>query len=243
MADSAASGCARSRSRACSAICSSDGSISVHGQGRMNVGQALDRDAVLDDIELVTGKRPAGSRYDERKWSIVLPMELTSVDHDAARRARRQADRPGADATGVRARRALPRRRWCGSSSAGCSAPTATARPCASAAPRSTKRRSSSPAYSQSALPRACRSAEETMSDIVALLVPLRRASERREGVRVPDAPLRVDVSGPAGRHRTNRSAARRFPTACRSSSASASATASTSAARERGRRLLANDR
>lgn len=55
----------------------SDGSISCAGQGRMNVGQALDRETVLDDIELLTGKRPAGSRYDERKWSIALPKELT----------------------------------------------------------------------------------------------------------------------------------------------------------------------
>ena len=39
----------------------------------MNVGQALDREAVLDDIELLTGKRPAATRYDERKWAIVLP--------------------------------------------------------------------------------------------------------------------------------------------------------------------------
>jgi 3-isopropylmalate dehydratase small subunit len=56
-----------------------DGSISVLGQGRMNVGQALDREAVLDDVELLTGKRPAGTRYDERKWSIALPMELTAA--------------------------------------------------------------------------------------------------------------------------------------------------------------------
>ncbi|HEU4619640.1 MAG TPA: aconitate hydratase AcnA [Gammaproteobacteria bacterium] len=55
----------------------SDGSISVAEQGRMNVGQALDREAVLDDIELLTAKRPVGSRYDDRKWSIVLPKELT----------------------------------------------------------------------------------------------------------------------------------------------------------------------
>ncbi|MDE2138316.1 MAG: aconitate hydratase AcnA, partial [Gammaproteobacteria bacterium] len=55
----------------------SDGSISVLGQGRMNVGQALDRKAVLTDIELLTGKRPAANRYDERKWSIALPKELT----------------------------------------------------------------------------------------------------------------------------------------------------------------------
>ena len=57
----------------------SDGSISVAGQGRMNVGQALDREAVLDDIELITDKRPAGTRYDERKWSIALPQELTTA--------------------------------------------------------------------------------------------------------------------------------------------------------------------
>jgi len=56
----------------------SDGSISVAGQRRMNVGQAVDREIVLDDIELVTGKRPAGTRYDERKWSIVLPRELST---------------------------------------------------------------------------------------------------------------------------------------------------------------------
>ncbi len=56
-----------------------DGSISVHGQGRINVGQAVDREAALRDIELVTGKRPAGTRYDERKWSIALPQELTTA--------------------------------------------------------------------------------------------------------------------------------------------------------------------
>jgi aconitase A len=57
----------------------SDGSISLAGQGRMNLGQALDREAALQDIELLTGKRPAASRYDERKWSIALPSELTAA--------------------------------------------------------------------------------------------------------------------------------------------------------------------
>ncbi len=57
----------------------SGGSISRAGQARMNVGQALDREAVLNDIELLTGRRPAGSRYDERKWSIALPRELTQA--------------------------------------------------------------------------------------------------------------------------------------------------------------------
>jgi homoaconitase/3-isopropylmalate dehydratase large subunit len=56
-----------------------DGSISVMGQGRMNVGQALDRELVLRDIERITGKRPKGSRYDDRKWSIALPRELTAA--------------------------------------------------------------------------------------------------------------------------------------------------------------------
>ncbi len=56
-----------------------DGSISVLGQARMNVGQAVDREAVLNDVELVTGLRPAANRYDERKWSIVLPMALAKA--------------------------------------------------------------------------------------------------------------------------------------------------------------------
>ncbi len=55
----------------------SDGSISELGQGRMNVGQAVDREAVLDDLALVLGWRPAAARYDERKWTIVLPKPLT----------------------------------------------------------------------------------------------------------------------------------------------------------------------
>jgi hypothetical protein len=57
----------------------SDGSISTAGQGRMNVGQAVDREVVLNDIELLTGKRPRASRYDDRKWAIVLPRELTTT--------------------------------------------------------------------------------------------------------------------------------------------------------------------
>src|SRR5262249_48572764 len=56
-----------------------DGSFSVAGQGRMNVGQAVDVEVVLNDIELLTGKRPAGARYDEGKWSIVVPARLTEA--------------------------------------------------------------------------------------------------------------------------------------------------------------------
>ena len=57
----------------------SDGSISVNGQGRMNAGQALDREAMLADVELLTGKRPSATRYDDLKWSVVLPRELTEA--------------------------------------------------------------------------------------------------------------------------------------------------------------------
>ena len=57
----------------------SDGSISLLGQGRMHVGQALDREAVLEDIELLTGCRPSATRYDQRKWTIVLPKPLTDA--------------------------------------------------------------------------------------------------------------------------------------------------------------------
>ena len=54
-----------------------DGSISIMGQGRVNVGQAIEREMVLGDVELLTDLRPVANRYDERKWSIVLPMRLT----------------------------------------------------------------------------------------------------------------------------------------------------------------------
>ena len=56
-----------------------DGSISLLGQGRMHVGQAMDREAVLDDVALLTGCRPTATRYDQRKWTIVLPKPLTDA--------------------------------------------------------------------------------------------------------------------------------------------------------------------
>jgi aconitase A len=57
----------------------SDGSISVLGQGRVHVGQALDCEAMLDDLTLITGQRLTAARYDERKWTIVLPKPLTAA--------------------------------------------------------------------------------------------------------------------------------------------------------------------
>ncbi|HMK85976.1 MAG TPA: aconitate hydratase AcnA [Steroidobacteraceae bacterium] len=73
----------------------SDGSISCEGQARMNVGQMFDREAVLNDVELLTGKRPVASAYDDRKWSIVLPKELSqSVQSLAGVRIGRRIDQP-----------------------------------------------------------------------------------------------------------------------------------------------------
>jgi aconitase A len=57
----------------------SDGSISLSGQSQMDVGQAMDREAVLSDIELLTGSRPVATRYNERTWTIVLPKPLTNA--------------------------------------------------------------------------------------------------------------------------------------------------------------------
>jgi aconitase A len=57
----------------------SDGSISANGQGRMCAGQWLDREAILADVEQLTGRRPVATRYDERKWTVVLPLELTNA--------------------------------------------------------------------------------------------------------------------------------------------------------------------
>src|SRR6266699_500928 len=56
-----------------------DGSISLNGQGKMDVGQAMDRETVLDDVELLTGCRPVATRYNKRNWTIVLPQPLTEA--------------------------------------------------------------------------------------------------------------------------------------------------------------------
>ena len=72
-----------------------DGSISRERQARINVGQKFDREAVLNDIELLTAKRPKATAYGDRKWSIVLPLELTeSVLSLAGVRVGRRIDQP-----------------------------------------------------------------------------------------------------------------------------------------------------
>jgi aconitase A len=72
-----------------------DGSISRQGQARIHVGQNFDREAALNDIELLTAKRPKATAYNERMWSIVLPFELTqNVLSIAGVRVGRRIDQP-----------------------------------------------------------------------------------------------------------------------------------------------------
>jgi aconitase A len=165
----------------------SDGSMSVAEQSRMHVGQALDREAVLDDIELLTGKRPLGSRYDDRKWSIVLPKELTRavIALPGVRIGKRIEQAPvlphfvlapacpaaivreflgglfGADG------HAPTLRRWGGSEDEASLGP---------------------PAYSQSALPEHVEDAKRMMQELIGLLV---RCGVKAKGAKVYEYPVR----------------------------------------------------
>ncbi len=56
-----------------------DGSISAAGQGWIHVGQAVDREMVLSDVELVTGWRPESTHDDGQKWAVALPKPLTDA--------------------------------------------------------------------------------------------------------------------------------------------------------------------
>ncbi|MEB2283508.1 MAG: aconitate hydratase AcnA [Myxococcales bacterium] len=59
----------------------------LHGGGvgsdadrdRIRVGQAVDREQVLDDLGLVTGERPLDARYEGGGWTIALPAALTAA--------------------------------------------------------------------------------------------------------------------------------------------------------------------
>ncbi|MEM1347378.1 MAG: aconitase family protein, partial [Myxococcota bacterium] len=54
-----------------------DGSLSTTDQARVHVGQAVDRELVLHDVEVLTGKRAAANAHDERQGAVVLPEELS----------------------------------------------------------------------------------------------------------------------------------------------------------------------
>ena len=62
--------CTLAFARSCSVMLLADGSIGVAGQGRMNVGQAVDREAVLNDIRVGrAASAPDRRAPGDRKWS------------------------------------------------------------------------------------------------------------------------------------------------------------------------------
>ena len=209
----------------------------------MNVGQALDREAVLNDIELLTGKRPAGSRYDERKWSIALPQELT---------------RAIAALPAVRVGRRIDQAARCRSSSRDPACPVALISEFLGGlfgadghAPMLSRHNSNEdsavltpPAYSQSAKPEHVQQLQETMHSLVGLLV---RCGVKARGARIDCFPVRGERASSYARARdgvaAHRSASpadggpvvrrtRRLPLLCRQM-----------AACQRRRGVLAHDR
>jgi 3-isopropylmalate dehydratase small subunit len=165
----------------------SDGSISREGQARMNVGQALDREAVLGDIELLSGKRPRASAYDERKWSIVLPRELSAsiLSLSGVRAGRRIDQKPGLPDFVIDSRCpvAVVREFLGGLFGADGHGPAlryfGKEESQASLAP---------PAYSQSAKPEFVPECKRMMNDIVTLLV---RCGVKARGATVREYPTR----------------------------------------------------
>jgi aconitase A len=175
----------------------SDGSISRGGQARMNVGQALDREAVLNDVELLSGKRPLARAYDERKWSIVLPRALTSsiLSLPGIRIGRRIDQEPGLPEFVLddRCPVAVVREFLGGLFGADGHAPVlhyfGKEEHQASLEP---------PAYSQSAKPEFVESTKRMMYDIVTLLV---RCGVKARGASVREYPVRRSASSyPAAR-------------------------------------------
>jgi len=175
----------------------SDGSISLAGQGRMNVGQALDRQAVLEDIELLTGRRPKASRYDPRKWAIVLPRTLTAAiaSLSGVRVGRRIHQPPGLPQFVLEPAcpLAVVREFLAGLFGADGHAPVLH---------RQGAREASAviqpPAYSQSAKPEHVEPLKETMRQIIRLLV---RCGVKARGAQIYAFPTRRSASSyPGGR-------------------------------------------
>ncbi|MBV8854452.1 MAG: aconitate hydratase AcnA, partial [Sinobacteraceae bacterium] len=169
----------------------SDGSISRAGQARMNVGQFLDREAVLSDIELLTGKRPVGNAYDERKWSIVLPIELARaiIALPGVRTGRRIHQPPSLPQFVLAAEcpMAVVREFLAGLFGADGHAPVLHRY---SAAPGASVLQP--PAYSQSCTPEHLEATRQLMSEIVALLV---RCGVKARGAAIRHYPVRRAAS------------------------------------------------
>ena len=169
----------------------SDGSISLLGQGRMHVGQAMDREAVLDDVDLLTGCRPTATRYDERKWTIVLPKPFTEAISTlpGVRTGRRiqQAPTLPAFVLDENCPRAVVREFLGGLFGADGHAPVLH---------RWGEREEDStlnpPAYSQSTIPEHVEVLKQLMDDVILLLA---RCGVRTDGAKIYEYPTRQATS------------------------------------------------
>ena len=145
----------------------------------------------LDDVEAITGKRPAGARYDERKWSVVLPRELTSAalalpGVHAGRKILRPASLP-AFVLEDRCPVAVVREFLGGMFGADGHAPLLHRQ-----AEQQERAVLAPPAYSQSAVPEHVRSLHRMMGDMIRLLG---RCGVRTEGARIHEYPTRRSAS------------------------------------------------
>jgi aconitase A len=169
----------------------SDGSISLSGQGRMHVGQVMDREAVLNDVELLTGRRPVATRHDERKWTIVLPKPLTDAIRmlPGVRTGRRIQQAPALPAFVLdeNCPVAVVREFLGGLFGADGDAPTLH---------RWGEREEDStlapPAYSQSAIPEHVETLKQMMSDVLRLLS---RCEVKTDGASIYEYPVRRATS------------------------------------------------
>jgi aconitase A len=168
-----------------------DGSISLAGQGRMHVGQAMDRETVLDDVELLTGLRPAATRYDQRKWTIVLPKPLTdaisTLPGVRAGRRIQQAPVLPAFVLDESCPRTMVREFLAGIFGADGHAPVLH---------RWGKREEEAtlepPAYSQSAIPEHVEALKQLMNNVIRLLA---RCGVKTDGANVYEYPTRRSLS------------------------------------------------
>ena len=192
------SACARWRSRGCWATCSATArSASSDRAACMSARRWIAR-LCLNDIELITGERPAATRYDERKWTIVLPSQLTDaiMALPGVRVGRRITQAPslpafvlddGCPVAVVREflgglfgadGHAPVLHRW------GKGEDNATLE---------------APAYSQSAHTRACRRAQAGDARIDSPAGALRRGDRGREDLQISHAPRGIHLSRGAG--------------------------------------------
>ncbi len=172
------------------------------GQARFHVAQAIDREVALDDIERITGERPAAHHHDQQKWGIVLPPELTRAILALPGSAiGPRMDQPASLPEFVldpRCPRAVVREFLAGLCGGDGAAPKVERQ-----GSRESEARLGNPAISQSCLPEHVHATRERMRQIMRML---ERCQVRVTGTSPQEAPLRRPASfgpRPGGEPRT----------------------------------------